>query len=55
MIFKYPEETWNRIKFTYRTTFKDLVIGVLPTEEVLIEDLKIIYLRLLKVSWEVTF
>jgi Nucleotidyl transferase AbiEii toxin, Type IV TA system len=51
IIFKYPEDTWDKIKVTYRTTFKDLVMGILPAEEELIASLKIIYTRLLKVNW----
>ena len=47
----YPEETWDKIKATYRTTFKDLVMGILPAEENLIADLKIIHTRLLQVNW----
>lgn len=51
IIFKYPEDTWDKIKATYRTTFKDLIMGVLPAEEDLIAELKIIHTRLLKVNW----
>lgn len=51
IIFKNPEDTWDKIKAAYRTTFKDLVMGVLPEEEDLIVELKKIYTRLLKVNW----
>jgi len=53
IIFKYPEETWDKIKATYRTTFKDLVMGVLPGEEDLVTSLKIIYARLVAVKWQI--
>lgn len=51
IIFNNPEDTWNRIKTTYRTTFKELVIGELPKEEELILTLKKIHNRLLEVKW----
>ena len=53
IIFKYPEETFDKIKAAYRTTFKDLVMGVLPAEENLIASLKIIYTRLVAVEWQI--
>lgn len=53
IIFKSPEDTWDKIKATYRTTFKDLVMGVLPAEEDLIATLKIIYARLVAVKWQI--
>lgn len=51
IIFKSPEDTWDKIKASYRTTFKDLVMGVLPAEEDLIDSLKTIYARLVTVKW----
>ncbi len=51
LVFNNPEETWNRIKTTYRTTFKDLVIGELPSEDDLISTLKKVHKRLLKLVW----
>ncbi|HTE28591.1 nucleotidyl transferase AbiEii/AbiGii toxin family protein [Flavitalea sp.] len=30
LVFKVPEETWEKIRQPYQTTFKDLVIGTLP-------------------------
>ena len=53
IIFKSPEDTWDKIKATYRTTFKDLVMGGLPTEEDLVASLKIIYARLVAVKWQI--
>jgi len=51
IIFSMPEETWDRIKNTYRTTFKDLVLGEMPIETDLIDTLKRIHDRLVKVKW----
>ncbi|MEI6185188.1 MAG: nucleotidyl transferase AbiEii/AbiGii toxin family protein [Bacteroidota bacterium] len=51
LVFNNPEETWNRIKTTYRTTFKDLVIGELPEEDDLINTIKLVHKRLLKLVW----
>jgi len=53
IIFKHPGETWDKIRATYRTTFKDLVMGVLPGEEDLVASLKIIYARLVAVKWQI--
>lgn len=52
IIFSKPEDTWNRIKTTYRTTFKELVLGELPNEVELIATLKRIQNRLLKINWD---
>jgi hypothetical protein len=53
LIFKVPEETWEKIRQPYRTTFKDLVIGPLPTEADLLTTLKVIAERLNKTKWEI--
>ena len=52
IIFSNPADTWNRIKTTYRTTFKELVIGELPNEDELIATLKQIQNRLLEIDWD---
>lgn len=52
IIFSSPEDTWNKIKTTYRTSFKDLVLGDLPEESDLIITLSQIYSRLQQVKWE---
>ena len=52
MIFKSPEETWQKIRQPYETTFRDLVFGTLPSEGDLIITLKSIALGLKKVEWE---
>ena len=54
IIFKAPEATWEKIRQPYQTTFKNLVIGVLPTETLLINALKKIGGRLKNVKWEIT-
>lgn len=53
IIFSMPEETWGRIKNTYRTTFRELVLGEMPPETDLIHTLKRIHDRLVKVMWNV--
>ena len=40
VIFKAPKATWEKIRQPYQTTFKNLVIGVLPAETLLIDALK---------------
>ena len=54
IVFKTPEETWEKIRQPYQTTFKNLVMGVLPRETLLIDTLKKIGERLKTVKWEVT-
>lgn len=54
IIFKAPQATWERIRQPYQTTFKNLVIGVLPAETVLIASLKSIGERLKNMKWEIT-
>jgi Nucleotidyl transferase AbiEii toxin, Type IV TA system len=51
IIFSSPEDTWNRISRTYRTSFKDLVIGDLPEESDLLNTLNNIYRRLEQIKW----
>ena len=51
IIFKDPDKTWEMIKNTYRTTFKELVMGELPVESDLIGTLKKIYYRMEKIEW----
>ena len=53
LIFSKPEETWNKIRTTYNTTFKDLVIGELPKEADVIDTLKVIEERLAGMDWNV--
>lgn len=53
LIFKESEKTWNRIKSTYRTIFKELVIGKLPNEDDLIDTLQKIAKRMKLVHWKI--
>ena len=51
IIFEEPEMTWDRIRNTYRTIFKDLVIGDLPSENDLIATLRKIERRMKPFDW----
>jgi hypothetical protein len=53
IIFKESEKTWGEIKSTYRTTFKELVIGDLPKESDLVNTLLTISERLSKIEWTI--
>jgi predicted nucleotidyltransferase component of viral defense system len=55
MIFRRSEETWEKIKSPYQTTFSELVIGELPDEDALIETLKTIFKRLQRIKWILQF
>ena len=52
IVFSKPDDTWDKIKTTYRTTFKELVLGELPAEDDLVNTLKQIHSRLEKVKWD---
>lgn len=52
LIFREPEQTWEKIKTPYRTTFKDLVMGELPVEIELINTLKNVASRLKEITWD---
>ncbi len=52
IVFSKPDDTWDKIKTTYRTTFKELVLGELPAEADLVNTLKQIHSRLEKVKWD---
>ncbi len=53
IIFAKANETWDKIKSNYRTKFKDLVFGELPTELSLINSLKLIHDRLSTLKWNI--
>ena len=53
LIFKESDKTWSRIQATYRTIFKELVIGKLPNENDLVDTLQKIAERLRLVHWEI--
>jgi hypothetical protein len=53
IIFKNPGMTWKRIQNTYKTIFKDLVIGDLPNENDLIATLQKIENRIKMFDWKI--
>ncbi len=53
IIFKNPEMVWSHIKNTYKTIFKDLVIGDLPDENDLIVTLQNIENRIKTIDWKI--
>ena len=53
IVFSKPEDSWDKIKTTYRRSFEELVIGNLPAETDLIITLKQIHSRLEKVEWSI--
>jgi hypothetical protein len=53
IIFNDPGMTWKRIQNTYRTIFKDLVIGDLPNENDLIATLQKIENRIKVFDWKI--
>lgn len=52
-IFNDPEMVWKRIRNTYKTIFKDLVIGDLPDENDLIVTLQKIENRIKVFDWKI--
>ncbi len=53
MIFKKIDDTWDKLKTTYSSTFRKLVYGDLPKETEIKETLKIINNRMKKMKWEI--
>lgn len=53
MVFSNPDDTWDKIKNTYRTTFRELVLGELPVEGDLVATLKQVHSHLQKVDWSI--
>jgi hypothetical protein len=53
LIFKTPEMVWSHIQNTYKTIFKDLVIGDLPDENDLIATLQKIENRMKTIDWKI--
>jgi predicted nucleotidyltransferase component of viral defense system len=51
LIYSEPEKTWEQLRSTYNSTFKDLVIGDPPDEALLIDALKTVSQRLSTVDW----
>lgn len=48
-----PDETWEKIRSAYHTTFKELVTGDLSSEAELIKTLHSVEARLTKVDWNI--
>jgi hypothetical protein len=53
LFFRDLETVWNELKLIYSGDFKNLVYGVLPKEEAVLESLKMIQERLKSVSWTI--
>lgn len=53
LIFKALENTWNELKTVYDGEFKNLVYGILPKEETILETLKMIRKRMDNIQWNV--
>lgn len=53
LIFNRPKYTWEQLKNTYNSSFKELVYGELPTENEILETLEIISRRLKKIKWNI--
>ncbi len=52
IVFSHREDIWDKIKTSYRTTFKELVLGEMPAEVDLVNTSKHIHSRLEKVKWD---
>jgi len=55
LIFNKSQETWNLIKQTYLTNFKELVYGDFPKEQKLLKTLQRVSKRLENVNWTLDF
>lgn len=53
LIFDKPEFTWNKLKNTYKGTFKELVYGELPDENKILETIKAVSNRLKLIKWNI--
>lgn len=53
IIFSQPEKTWEKIKTSYNSSFKELVIGKLPQEADLISTLLRVAEKLETVEWDI--
>lgn len=54
LIFKNPEETWNKLKETYQNDFRFLVYGELPNQEDVLNTILKVTQRILIVKWSIT-
>ncbi|MDD2636008.1 MAG: nucleotidyl transferase AbiEii/AbiGii toxin family protein [Bacteroidales bacterium] len=55
MIFSNTEDTWNKIKDVYTSSFSELVFGEVPPETEILKTLKIVADRLNSIKWDITF
>lgn len=53
IIFKEIDDTWDKLKTTYSSTFSKLVYGELPKETEIKETLEIINNRMKEMKWEI--
>jgi predicted nucleotidyltransferase component of viral defense system len=53
ILFSETENTWNQIKDTYETNFKELVFGEFPSENEIMNTLKIVAERLKTIEWNI--
>jgi len=53
LIFDKPEFTWNKLKNTYKGSFKELVYGELPDESKILETMKAVSNRLKVIKWNI--
>jgi len=53
ILFSETENTWNQIKDTYETRFKELVFGEFPSENEIMNTLKIVAERLKTIEWNI--
>ena len=53
ILFSETENTWNQIKDTYETSFKELVFGEFPSENEIMNTLKVVAERLKTIEWNI--
>lgn len=53
ILFSETENTWNQIKDTYETSFKELVFGEFPSENKIMNTLKVVAERLKIIEWNI--
>lgn len=53
ILFSETENTWNQIKDTYETRFKELVFGEFPSENEIMNTLKVVAERLKTIEWNI--
>ena len=53
VLFSDTENTWNQIKETYETSFKELVFGEFPSENEIMNTIKVVSERLKTIEWNI--